>query len=189
MKEFLPSCRFYWILYECTFKYQFSLKHLLKGFLSFIFLGQYQPHLFSAQKIIDLSFTFSSTVACLPVLGLSSLMFAHPGLFERLILSCGRFTPTRSCSVWILLSAGGTAACWERNAAWHHWKRSWENRGWVVQCTSTAFDLSVQLQTLQRHKHYTLEPRHIRSITLIHPKICWFDRLMVKRVRLWYQQI
>lgn len=34
--------------------------------------------------------------------------------------------------IWILLSAGGTAACWERSAAWHLWKRSWGSKGWVA---------------------------------------------------------
>ena len=37
---------------------------------------------------------------------------------------------SHSWLMWILLSAGGTAACWGRSAAWHLWKRSWGNKGW-----------------------------------------------------------
>lgn len=27
---------------------------------------------------------------------------------------------------------GGTVACWERSAAWHLWRMSWGNKGWVL---------------------------------------------------------
>lgn len=51
--------------------------------------------------------------------------------------------------IWILLSAGGTAACWGRSVAWHLWKRSWGSKGWVP----TEANTQIHLHRLQSKEH------------------------------------
>lgn len=61
---------------------------------------------------------------------------------------------THSWLIMIPLSAGGTAACWGRNVAWHLWKRSWGSKGWVpskgrhtqIHLHPTSSDLSLFMQ-------------------------------------------
>lgn len=59
---------------------------------------------------------------------------------------------TNSWLMLIFLSAGGTVACWGRNAAWLLWKRSWGSKGWVSaeeQHQTLASDLSLLMQKQQ----------------------------------------
>lgn len=60
---------------------------------------------------------------------------AHLDSFD---LCVARQPPTCSWLIRLLLSAGGTAACWGRNVAWHLWKRSWGNKGWVPNADVSA---------------------------------------------------
>ncbi len=142
-------------------------------------IDQDQPHLFIAQQRLligpptrddfktafpplwtELTRMFSPSLVIYVVFVLFS-----PKLTPSRLISAWRFTPgppaantaTRSWLIWILLSAGGTAACWGRNVAWRLWKRSWGSKGWVPTkankyiCirrykAATAFDLSLFMQ-------------------------------------------
>lgn len=98
---------------------------------------QDQPHYCTAE-IIDQASTkgqlqnsSSSTVALFPVSYVLLGLCVAPQSPFRLIWSLLRTScPSHSWLTWILLSTGGTAACWGRNVAWHLWKRSWESKGW-----------------------------------------------------------
>lgn len=142
-------------------------------------IDQDQPHLFIAQQrlligppprddfktafpplwteLTRMFFPVSRDLLCLRVVS--------PKLTLARLISAWRFTPgppaantaTHSWLIWILLSAGGTAACWGRNVAWHLWKRSWGSKGWVPTkankyicilryITAAAFDLGLFMQ-------------------------------------------
>lgn len=106
-----------------------------KVHLSLIFSGwtlllieQDQPHLFIAQQRLLIKLppreTFKTAFpplwpvfpVCLVYLVFVLLPKAHFNLFD---LCLAVHVLAASWLIWILLSAGGTAACWGRNVVWH----------------------------------------------------------------------
>lgn len=123
----LPPAGLYYLLIKT------DLISLLHSWDYWSGLGTTSKHLFvhcgpvHAQmffQLLCLYFVFVLLPEARPRLVWSLLGSSRP---SRLLL-----TVTHSWLIWILLFAGGTAACWGRNAAWHLWKRSWGSKGWVT---------------------------------------------------------
>lgn len=72
--------------------------------------------------------------------------------------SCGLFDvlPWIRCLGWwfhnpFFLFSGGTVACWERSVAWHLWKMSCGNKGWVFLRPLCALITAMQYKYIFRN--------------------------------------